>query len=245
VQERKLPTNPLFYEFELDAIVCFDDRYKQQWLRRFDKNKLHVIPYPTGYLRKGDKQKARKGFDLPLNKKIVFSYGWAPEFHIFPILSVMERLNETFPFIYLILAEPKYIVVDIKRLRTYEFIKLRRELPPLERIYTYLHASDIYLMHKQKDEIRKGEAVISSSILMCLGALTPVVTSDTEFSSLFNREVMKYSNKDELYKLLITIFEQDEVIAETLTSAEKYVTEHSPKKIAGEFIRLFSQLLRQ
>ena len=37
VQERKLPTNPLFYEFEWDAIVCFDERYKQQWLRGLTK----------------------------------------------------------------------------------------------------------------------------------------------------------------------------------------------------------------
>jgi len=243
VHERKLPTSPLFYEFEWDAIVCFDNHYKQEWLSRFDKNKLHIIPYPTGYLSRGDKQKARKELDLPLDKKIVFSYGWAPELHIFPILSVMQRLNESFPFIYLILAEPKYIVADIKRLRTYDFIELRHELPPLERIYTYLHASDVYLMHKQEDEIRKGEAVVPSAILMCLGALTPVVTSDIEFSSLFDGEVMKYSNEDALYKLLIGIFEDDKVITETLTSAEKYVTEHSPKKIAGEFIRLFNQLL--
>jgi len=104
VHERKLPANPLFYEFEWDAIVCFDNRYKQEWLSRFDKNKLHIIPYPTGYLSKGDKQKARKELDLPLDKKIVFSYGWAPELHIFPMLSVMQRLNESFPFIYLYLS---------------------------------------------------------------------------------------------------------------------------------------------
>jgi len=65
VHERRPPTNPLFYQFDWDAIVCFDDRYKSQWLSRFDEAKIHIIPYPTGYLCKGDKQKARGELNLP------------------------------------------------------------------------------------------------------------------------------------------------------------------------------------
>lgn len=63
VHERRLPTNPLFYEFDWDAIVCFDQRYKEQWLKRFAENKIHIISYPTGHLQKGNKQRARKELD--------------------------------------------------------------------------------------------------------------------------------------------------------------------------------------
>lgn len=245
VNERKLPTNPLFYEFEWDAIVCFDKRFKEHWIKRFDESKVHIIPYPTGYLCKGDKQKARKKLGLPLNKRIVFSYGWAPELHIFPVLPPLRKLNESFPFIFLVLADPKHIEADIQPLKGPEFIWLRYELAPMERIYTYLHASDAYLVHKQKEEVRAGEAVVSSAILMCLGTLTPTITSDTKFVWFLDQEIIKYSNKSELHKLLIKVFEEDESVNETLKAAEKYVVKHSPERIAEEFIKLFNKLLQE
>ncbi|HID93386.1 MAG TPA: hypothetical protein EYP60_04735 [bacterium (Candidatus Stahlbacteria)] len=243
VHERKLPTNPLFYDFDWDAIVCFDERYKQQWLKKFDAQKIHIIPYPTGYLRKGDKQRSRKELALPLDERVIFSYGWAPELHIFPILSVLEELNEQYPFTYLVLADPKYVAVNIEWLRNHKFIELKHELAPMDRIYTYLHASDAYIVHKQKEEIREGEAVVPSSILMCLGALTPVVTSNTEFTWFLEKEVMKYSNEGELKNLIIKIFNGDKIVDETLNAAHKYTVEHSPQRISKQFIRLFEQIL--
>ncbi len=243
VHERKPPSNPLFYDFDWDAVVCFDDRYKRQWLKRFDEKKIHIIPYPTGDLIRGDKQKAREELNLPPDKRIIFSYGWAPELHIFPILTALQKLNKRLPFIYLVLAEPKYISANIQRLKECEFINLRYELTSMERIYTYLHASDVYLIHKQKDETRRGEAVVPSAILMCLGALTPTVTSDTEFAWFLDKEVMKYSNEDELLNLLSSAFEGNEIVKQTLKSAEEYTIKHSPPKIAEEFTKLFNQLL--
>jgi len=245
VHERRLPANPLFYEFDWDAIVCFDQRYREQWLKRFNENKIHIISYPTGHLQKGDKERARIELDLPLDKRIVLSLDWAPELHIFPIIPTLQKLNESFPFLYLVLADPKYIKADIQPLKTHKFIELRHELATIDRIYTYLHASDVCLIHKQKKEVRKGEAVVSSSILMCMGALTPIVTSDTEFVWFFDKEVMKYSSKDELHKLLTQVFKGDEIVKETLRAAEKYAIKHSPKQIVGEFMKLFDELLRE
>ena len=71
----------------------------------------------------GNKQKAREQLDLVSDKKIVFSYGWAPELHIFPVLSALQELNKQVPFTFLVLAEPKYIVSDIQRLKECEFIE--------------------------------------------------------------------------------------------------------------------------
>lgn len=85
--------------------------------------------------------------------------------------------------------------------------------------------------------------MVPSTVLMCLGASTPVVTSDTEFVWFLEKEVMKYSNVDELPELLIKVFEGDEIVQETLKSAEEYAIDHSPEKIAGEFIKLFQRLL--
>jgi len=243
VHERRPPTNPFFFQFDWDAIVCFDERYKEQWLSRFDEAKIHIIPYPTGYLCKGNKQKARGELGLPLDKRIVFSYGWAPELHIYPILPALRRLNVSSPFIYLVLADPKYIAADILPLKDPGFIELRYELAPMERIYTYLHASDAYLIHKQVEEVRQGEAVVPSAILMCLGVSTPIITSATEFVWFLDKEVMKYSTEDELRKLLIKVFVGDKTVNEALKRAEEYAIKHSPKRIAGGFLRLFDQLL--
>jgi len=243
VHERKLPTNPLFYEFDWDALVCFDERYRQQWTKRFGEDKIHLIPYPAGYISKGDKQKARRELDLPLDKKIVFSYGWAPELHIFPILPALQRLSENHPFLYLVLADPKYIAADIGPLKDYEFIQLRHELAPIERLYTYLHASDAYLIHKEKEEVRKGEAVVPSAILMCLGVATPIITSNTEFAWFLNEEVMKYSSDNELCNLLIDVVEGGEIVNTTLKKAEEYATKFSPERIARGFMDLFEKFL--
>ena len=243
VHERGLPTNPLFYDFSWDAIVCFDQRYKAQWLKRFDKDKTYIIPYPTGPLERGNKRRARKELNLPLDRNIVLSFGWAPELHIFPILSALQRLNETFPFIYLVLADPEYVEADLQPLKEYEFIELRHELAPMDRIYTYLHAADAYLIHKQKREVQKGEAVVPSSILMCMGALTPIVTSNTDFVWILGKELMKYTDTNELQRLLTKVFDNDDIVEKTLKASEQYVNEHSPVRIAEEFIELFSRLL--
>lgn len=243
VHERRLPTNPLFYEFDWDAVVCFDHRYEEQWLRRFEKDKIHIIPYPAGHLCKGDKRKARRELGLPLHERMVFSYGWAPELHIFPILPALRGLSGHCSFVFLVLADPQYIAEDIEPLRDQRFIELRHELAPRERMYTYLLASDAYLIHKQNEEVRAGEAVVPSAILMCLGVPTPIVTSDTEFVWFLDREVMKYSSEDELCRLLTNAFEGDKIVDETLEAAERYAIGHSPKQIAGEFVALFDRVL--
>jgi hypothetical protein len=242
VHERKLPSNPLFYDYTWDAVVCFDERYKKQWLKRFKD--IYTIPYPVGYLNKGDKITTRKELGLPLDKKIIFSYGWAPELHIFPILPSLQNLYEEFPFLFLVLADPKYLKADIQKFKEYHFVELRYELASLERIYKYLHASDVYLIHKEKNEVRKGEAVVPSSVLMCLGALTPVLTSDTEFVWFLDREVIKYLNEDEFMNLIIKIFNGDKIVDETIKAAKIYTMRYSPNVIANEFIKLFKNLLR-
>ena len=78
---------------------------------------------------------------------------------------------------------------------------------------------------------------------MCRGALTPTVTADAEFVRFFDKEVMKYSNEDELSQLLINAFNKDESVGTVLKASEEYVVAHSPGRVAGEFIKLFGKLL--
>ncbi len=48
---------------------------------------------------------------------------------------------------------------------------------------------------------------------------------------------------DEFRELLIKVFEGDEIVQEILKSAERYAMEGSPKKLAGQIIKLFDRLL--
>lgn len=240
--ERRLPEDPLFYRLKWDKTVVFDERYRKTWLKKFAEEAMETIPYPTGHLRKGDKKESRRELNLPLEEKIIFSYGWAPDLHIYPILPWLEELHRDYPFKFLVLGHPRHSLASLEPLHKYSFVELRHELSPLDRIYQYLFASDIYLMHKEKKEIREGEAVVPSAILMCLGALTPVITSDTEFVWFLNKEVMKYSTRNEFKELIIETFQENEIVKQTLDAAEEYVINHSPQVVAQKFIDLFNRL---
>lgn len=100
-----------------------------------------------------------------------------------------------------------------------------------------------YLLHKQKNEIKKGQAAVPSAILMCLGCLKPVITSDTDFVWFFDKEVLKYRNDDELKDLIIKVFRNDRMIKRTIEAEKEYVIKHSPKKIASEFLEIFKEEL--
>jgi len=237
VHERKLPSNPLFYEFEWDAIICFDERYVKQWSKVYP-GKIRIIPYPVPRIRRGNREKARRTLELPPDDFIILSYGWAPRLHVIPVLPHLRKLAEEHSFIYLVLLDPELS----EFLPNLPFMIVRRERPPLDRIYTYLHAADLCLIHKQSDEVRKGEVVVSSSVLMCLGALTPIMTSDTEFVSFLDKEVIKYRDFKEFKKLLSEIIKGSFDFGEILKAAETYAKRNSQTRIAEEFLRLFNEL---
>ena len=103
IHEGYLPPYPEFYQFNFDAIVCFDERYRKKLIRKFPPDKIHIIPYPCYPLELGDKREARERLSLPQDKKIVFSYGIVIQQH-FPTLLPLEELSREYPLVYLILA---------------------------------------------------------------------------------------------------------------------------------------------
>lgn len=52
VHEGGPPQNPYFYKFGWDAVVCFDERYKD-WLKNiYPAQQINIIPYPCYPLKK-------------------------------------------------------------------------------------------------------------------------------------------------------------------------------------------------
>ena len=245
IHEIKLPENPIFWKFEWDAVVCFDERYKRMWKDVYPEGKIHMIPYPCNPVRRGDKNKSRLELNLPLDKKIVFMYGWYPKTHIFALLPHLAELRKHNDFVLLLMISREYLDKELlKEIEKHDFIEWRDELPPTSKVDKYFHASDAYIFYKPKYEFKPGQIMVSSSILSYLGTLTPILAIESPPIQPFGGAVMRFSNMEELKDRLVSVFEGKPIVNETLKAAEEYVIRNSKEKVAQEYIKLFEKLVR-
>ncbi len=235
VHEGKAPKDEIFYKFDWDAIVCFDGRYKRFLEKIYPRDKIFIIPYPCHPIMHGNKIEARKRLGLPLDKKIVFNYGIGVYRHLH-LLPTIKRVNEDYPLILLTMThiEDWYELFEAVS-SIYPFIDLRKGDIPIRDLYTYLHASDALLVHKDSAEA----VVVPSTAFLCLGSGCPILAYDTNFFETFDKEVFKYS---ELGSALREVFEGSDRVRSTLKTAEKFVMMNSSSIIAERFIRLFESI---
>jgi len=211
VHERTLSSS-LFAEFDWDMLVCFDERYKKVVSEALGEEKCRIVPYPYYPVVKGEMKEARDRLSLPQDKRIILSFGWRIEDYV-PLLPIIEEVNEEFPLTYLIVADPR-VAPKLGEMAGKGFVELRYEVPSTERLYTYLHASDCLLLHRK--DVGKREVVVSSVVHMCLGSLTPIVTTATRYVEMLDNEVIKYSTPLELKDRLIRIFENSKFVKRTI-----------------------------
>jgi hypothetical protein len=185
----------------------------------------------------GDKKEARLKLNLPLDKRIIFNYGIGVYRHLH-LLPTIEHVNKKYPLILLTLTHIKewYNLFDAVRSR-YKFIELREGKLPINMLYTYLHACDCLLVHKDSAEA----VVVPSTAYLCLGAGRPILAYNTNFFATFDKEVLKYSS---LAEALIDVFEERENVKLVLKTAEEYVRKNSSIEIGKKFIKLFESLLK-
>jgi hypothetical protein len=233
IHEGYLPPYPEFYQFDFDAIVCFDARYQEQLIRKFSLDRIHIIPYPCYPLKLGDKRQAREKLGLPQDKKIVFSYGIVIQQH-FPTLLPLQELSREYPLLYLVLAaEGRGEILD-KAQDRYSFIQMREGGRTVDELYDYLHAVDALLLYKQSPDI-----VIPSTVYLCLGSGCPIVISEGRYTEELGDEVLKYKDFDDLKEVLAQVFEGKRPEQKAV---DKFIAEKSAQKVAQEFIELFESL---
>lgn len=236
VHEGKPPKDQTFYKFEFDAIVCFDERYKKFLKKIYPEEKITIIPYPCHPLLHGDKSEARKKLNLPLEKKLIFNYGIGVYRHLH-LLPTIRRVNEKYPLILLTMTHiPDWYELFEAVKGIYPFIDLRKGDIPIKELYTYLHASDVLLIHKDSAEA----VVVPSTAFLCLGSGCPILAYDTNFFETLDREVIKYS---ELGEALKEIFEGSQRVRSTFEIAKDFVRRNSSYVIAERFIKLFESFL--
>ncbi len=238
VHEGKAPEDPLFYKFDWDAIVCFDQRYKDYLVRSFPAEIIHMIPYPYHPLKLGDKKEARRKLGLPQDEKIVFSFGFRPK-DIIAVLPALKDVAKEYPLRYLIVANPES---DVKILRDaekeYEFVDLQVKPIPLDELYTYLHASDVRLIHRESSQ--KYKAVVSSTVCQTLGSGCPILFHESNFVELHGDEIVKYRDFDDMKAKLIDLFQGKFDVRKI----EAFLEEHKAERIAQRFLQLFRDLMR-
>jgi GDP-mannose:di-myo-inositol-1,3'-phosphate beta-1,2-mannosyltransferase len=240
VHETGLPSDPDWYKFEWDRIVCFDERYKAFLSQAFPEDRISIIPFPCHPPLHGDKNEARLRLGLPLDKKIVFAYGFNLVQTHMGFLPVIEKLFGDYPVLLLFVTHHDSARVD----RQPRFLIVRDELPTTADLYTYLHACDVYVHYVRGDEFKTQGVGVSSSVATCLGAGRPVlVPSYCNFFDLSGKEVIKYKDPNQLEQRLRDVFEDAAYVKESLLAAEQYATRNSGSEIAKMFLDLFSRLL--
>jgi len=237
VHEGGPPVDPLFYLFEWDAIVCFDQRYKDYLVEYFPAEIIHFIPYPCHPLKLGDKGEARRKLGLPAEERIVFSFGFRPH-DVLAVLPGLQEVAREYPLRYVVVANPESPVEVLGEARqSYPFLDLQVRPLPLDELYTYLHASDALLIHRESSP--KYRAVISSSVCQTLGAGCPILFHESNYVEMHGDEIIKYRDLEDLKSRLVDVFEG----RFDLEPVKAYLRTHSADVIAARFVELFEELL--
>ena len=239
IHDGQLAKDPAFYQFEWDALTCFDGRYKNFLEMVYDPDKINIIPYPCHPNQGGNKEQARNKLDLPLDKKIIFGFGPASE-KILNSIEPLERMAAEYPILLLITIKNKDIAKRFNNLKNKGnlLVEVREEAPDIHRLYDYLYASDLLLFNKEAP----AWVVISSTVYQCLGSGCPIVARESGFVEDLDREVLKYSNDEELEDNIRAVFEKDNRYKSSLESAYSYVGNNSSLRVAERFIALFESL---
>lgn len=238
IHEGKAPKDPYFYNFEWDAVVCFDERYVGYFSKIWPREKLFIIPYVCHPVRHGDKFEARFNLGLPLDKKIIFNYGIGIDRNAY-LVPTVARLAERYPVLFLVLTHiEEHFGLFESLAQRYKFVELRKGIASTERLYTYLHASDAAILHKPPAEA----IVVSSTVFECLGAGCPILAYDSNFVETLSNEVLKYKDFEELEERLVDVFEGRKNVKESLKAAEACVMKNSSYEIGKNFIALFESL---
>ena len=237
VHEGKAPEDMLYYKFDWDAIVCFDQRYKDYLVKSFPAEKIHMIPYPCHPLELGDKGKARKKLGFRPDEKLVFSFGFRPA-DIVSVLPALQDVARRYPLRYVIIANPESDSGELREAKKhYDFLDFQVKPLPLHELYTYLHASDALLIHRESSQ--KYKAVISSSVCQVLGAGCPILFHESNYVELHGDEIIKYHDFEDMKAKLIYLFNNKF----ELNKIRAFLDEHKSERIAEKFLQLFGELI--
>ena len=226
--------DPAFYQHDWDAVVYFDLR-QERFLKRIYGERAHYIPFPCFPRRRGDRAEARRKLGLPPDKKTVVVFCRRSYRPYLPQLPDPD------------LEDVLFILLGVLTNREIEAgwpqTEVRREpFFPHSLFDEYLFAADALILHKMSTAPQEI-GILSSTAYQCLGTGCPTLAPRlSDFVWPFDREVLKYADRQELKALLLDVFAQGERHRESRAAAEEFVQKYSAENIAKRFIELFRSL---
>lgn len=229
--------DPSFYQFDWDRIVCFDHRYREFLSRYHPEDRISIIPFPCHPLRRGDKSLARKKVGLPSNKKILMIFGQRLKEHL-PLLPVISEVSSYLPILLLIVSQN-----DIEALNEVKGVEMeiRQESPSIDRLYDYLHASDVLLLHRKPC----NGVVVSSTVYQCLGSGCPILALNSNFFETLGDVVVTYTSFDDFQVKLFDVLQRGETYQASQRAADEFLKQNSAEIIARTYLEHFQFLTRE
>ena len=238
MHEGKMPSDPDFYRFSWDSVICFDQRYLNLFESVFP-NIIQTIPHPCHLQSKGNKEAARRYLGLEVERKIVLIFGFRIQDYL-PIVPALSDLSRDFPLTLLVVSSND---VGIQRLLKASKegldVVVRRETATVEKLYQYLHASDVLLMWKRSVP---NDIVVSSTAYLTLASGCPMIVRDSNYFDDLGDAVIRYSGSEELKARLTDVFEVGPRLRRCMEATEEFVKGHSAEIIARKHIELFKSL---
>ncbi len=236
VHENSLSRDPSFYQHDWDALVCFDDRFRNFLSKIYPNDMIYTIPFPHARWDPGNKNNARKQLDLPLKAKIVFIFGQKWKHLQKEEISVLRELSNDYDLLLLIKSETQRIT-DLDHVGINCIFK--KEVLERNELYQHLHACDTWLFPKRSID---NLAVLSSTIHFALGSGCIVIARDSNFLYEMRNSVLHYNNQEEFKNCLIEAFEHGDKWNKAHEEAKRHTKMHESDKIAKMFIKLFESL---
>lgn len=238
IHDGKLSSDPSFYQFEWDAIVCFDERYAKFLRKAYPEDKIFIIPYPCFPWKPGNKEESRRRLNLPKDKKIVFLFGQASKLgaDTFPTL---KSLTKEYPLKVLVVTASPFSLERWRKIaQENPFVELREKVLDMGELYTYLYASDLFLYNKPS----LPTVAVSSTAYQVLGSGCPMVALHSNFVEEFGKAIMTYEDGKGMIANIKSVFEEDERYRELIKEQKKYVDENSGIRIAKKFMELLKKI---
>ena len=234
IHESGIPSNPSFYNFDWDRIVCFDTRYKNFLLKAYPPGLISIIPHPVRPWKPGDKIEARKKLNLPSDGHVLFIFGQELSEKL-KILGSLRVLSKKYNILLVIVSLQPPGRFEENGLK----IEFRKEILDLDRLHDYLHATDALIVNRGW---RERKVAVSTTIFQSLGSGCPVLAYDSNFvENIPDEVIIKYSSYEEFEKKLVCLFEDRDKRDILKKVQEEYVRRHSPEKIAKAYLELFAE----
>jgi hypothetical protein len=121
-----------------------------------------------------------------------------------------------------------------------EEMVIRRESPSIDRLYDYLHASDVLIIHRSPS----NGVVVSSMAYQCLGSGCPILASNTNFFVTMKDFVVTYSDFQEFKLSLRDLLIGRDRYRASQSALESFLRLNSAEAVARQYIDLF-EIMRE